>query len=757
MSSFVASATMVNSATAAALGRFHSSEHGLNNSSYMIQTGGRQRSSSLSLRTAGKANNNNTNNNNNSTPQINNSKLNQQSSMHHSNSGFTSKSRSQGFAESFDRINFVPTITTTPASPAQEPAQGSALGQAHVQSASSIDHSNGTMGTSTGRSRSNTLTGSLPITAASNQFEHVIRPRRPSLVNRSSSTNIHSPASGMAPATLPAVGANINSSSSTAAFSQPHSTYPPPPLLPQYNEAAGTLETTSSSSSAATSRTKEWSAESTSSKGIHLQLGFLPRILALIGLFVMSLGGLYLIAQLLPPLSLPKSIEDVKVDAVILQEFATATYEGWLRTFWVFSVVYLWKQCFGIPGSAFLNILAGALYGPWFGTLLTSALTTVGSVFAYFMSFFLMEPIMNRYASTRLDQMRTQIQKKTARKSSSRSIKATATSTAVETSVTGTVPISDAYSPDLAPPLTSTSAATTSQRGTLRTRSSSFTVRGTSAAATEQGAERINVNYSYLVGQSNISSSSSAMHSGYTQDDVEIQESEGLLEEERISDEKATAIALGGGAAQALDHDNTKSSIVSDDNEPDDADEGTSLFMQLLLIRLFPLTPYWFINLASPLVGVPVIPFMTSMFLGCMPYNYICAQAGAILGEIHELRDIYQQPWILFQIVIVLVLSAGATFASKKWTKKQAQEQDVRKNRSSEEQQDEEALGNSSSSRLLAREDDSEQDYRSEADHGHGVESYSMASLTSSSGNMSTDRTSSKRDSAIIDMSGYRF
>jgi len=84
------------------------------------------------------------------------------------------------------------------------------------------------------------------------------------------------------------------------------------------------------------------------------QMGFLPRILVLVGLFGMSLGGLYMLAQVLPPLSLPKSIDDVKVDAEILQQFATATFEGWLRTFWVFSAVYIWKQCFGIPGSAFL-------------------------------------------------------------------------------------------------------------------------------------------------------------------------------------------------------------------------------------------------------------------------------------------------------------------------------------------------------------------------------------------------------------------
>ncbi|KAF9314622.1 hypothetical protein BG003_003959 [Podila horticola] len=445
------------------------------------------------------------------------------------------------------------------------------------------------------------------------------------------------------------------------------------------------------------------------------ELGFMPRILILVGLFVMSLGGLYLIAQVLPPLSLPKSIDDVKVDAEILQEFATATYEGWLRTFWVFSVVYLWKQCFGIPGSAFLNILAGALYGPWFGTLLTSALTTIGSVFAYFMSFFLMEPIMNRYASTRLDQMRLQIQKKT-RSSSSKSVKATATSSAVETSVTGTTPISDVYSPSLSPP---TSSAAPGQRGTLRTRSSSFTIRSTST--TEPG-DRVNVNYGYLVNNP---------PSSYP-DEIEIQESEGLLTDD-MRDEKPAVV--------------TSSDDDVSNTTTEEEDDGPSLFMQLLLIRLFPLTPYWFINLASPLVGVPVVPFMTSMFLGCMPYNYICTQAGAILGEIHELRDIYQQPWILFQIVLVLVLSAGATWASKRWTKKQQQEQDQKKSRSSEDdlngQLPEEV------NRLLEnRTFENEIDYRQE----ESTDSYSMAPL-----GKPAERPASKRDSAVIDMSAYRY
>ncbi|KAG0016737.1 Transmembrane protein 41A [Podila clonocystis] len=665
MSAFVAS-SMINS-TASPMSRFHD----LNNS-YHSKAGGRQRSSSFTQRTI----------NSTIAPP---GKGQYQLDLPLSYSDNNSPAKS-------DRINLVstPSTSTTPTTP--------------LNNVKDLPVENGAV--STGRSRSNTLTSTNGLPAiVSTQFDHVIRPRRPSLVNRPSNPSIQV----IAPSLSSTVGSN-NNDSTAPSQTRPPSTYPPP-LLPQYSDSVDIGETSPDDTSTITA---------TKSKTGDFELGFMPRILILVGLFVMSLGGLYLIAQVLPPLSLPKSIDDVKVDAEILQEFATATYEGWLRTFWVFSVVYLWKQCFGIPGSAFLNILAGALYGPWFGTLLTSALTTVGSVFAYFMSFFLMEPIMNRYASTRLDQMRLQIQKKT-RSSSSKFVKATATSSAVETSVTGTTPISDVYSPSLSPP---SSSATPGQRGTLRTRSSSFTVRGTST--TEQG-ERVNVNYGYLVNNA---------PSSYP-DEIEIQESEGLLTEDS-KDEKPNVVTSSDDEA------NNTTTITTTTEEEDD---GPSLFVQLLLIRLFPLTPYWFINLASPLVGVPVIPFMTSMFLGCMPYNYICTQAGAILGEIHELRDIYQQPWIMFQIVMVLVLSAGATWASKRWTKKQQQEQDQKKSRSSEDDLNGEhpEEGN----RLLEnRGFENEMDYRQE----ESTDSYSMGPL----GKL-PERSASKRDSAVIDMSAYRY
>ncbi|KAF9169568.1 Transmembrane protein 41A [Mortierella sp. AD010] len=542
----------------------------------------------------------------------------------------------------------------------------------------------------TGRSRSSTLTttstGAVDIAAAviSSQLDHVMRPRRPSLASRPSAPNICS-----VPA-LPVVA------SPTATPS--HTLYPPEPTLPQYHLVEETKEKTLSAPS--------WT---------NIQLGFLPRIILLIGIFCASLSGLYLLAQVLPPLSLPKSIDDVKIDAAILQEFATATYEGWIRTFWVFSVVYMWKQCFGIPGSAFLNILAGALYGPWFGTVLTSLLTTFGSVLAYFMSFFLMEPILNRYASSRLDQMRLQVQKKTMGSKKKRRNSAT--------TFTNIQPSTNASTTEF-PGITthnSHSESTSSQGTHLRPRAGSIALR-----RIDNTDQNISSHYPYP-------------NFTMKNNEIESQENDRLYVEDQDNENPALPISQQNDVTSGLEID----------DEGDDESEGTSLFMQLLLIRLFPLTPYWFINLASPLVGVPVIPFMTSMFLGCMPYNYICAQAGAILSEIHELRDIYRQPWILFQVIVVLILSTAAVFVSKRAKKKQVESEEG-KNGSSES----ETVGDEATHHLLRSnfEDDEQynsQQYRFEGDQGNIPMSSLDSQHTAHSG-------SNRRESAIIDIPAYR-
>ncbi|XP_029306372.1 transmembrane protein 41A-B-like [Cottoperca gobio] len=52
----------------------------------------------------------------------------------------------------------------------------------------------------------------------------------------------------------------------------------------------------------------------------------------------------------------------------------------------LFCSAYLYKQSFAIPGSSFLNMLAGAIFGPWEGLALACLLTTLGSTFCFLLS-----------------------------------------------------------------------------------------------------------------------------------------------------------------------------------------------------------------------------------------------------------------------------------------------------------------------------------------------------------------------------------
>lgn len=52
----------------------------------------------------------------------------------------------------------------------------------------------------------------------------------------------------------------------------------------------------------------------------------------------------------------------------------------------LFCSAYLYKQCFAIPGSSFLNMLAGALFGPSLGLFLCCTLTSLGATCCYLLS-----------------------------------------------------------------------------------------------------------------------------------------------------------------------------------------------------------------------------------------------------------------------------------------------------------------------------------------------------------------------------------
>lgn len=63
----------------------------------------------------------------------------------------------------------------------------------------------------------------------------------------------------------------------------------------------------------------------------------------------------------------------------------------------------------------------------------------------------------------------------------------------------------------------------------------------------------------------------------------------------------------------------------------------------VIFLRVTPFLPNTFINLASPIVGVPLLPFALGTLLGCAPNNFVAVQAGASLHSMQSLADLYDR------------------------------------------------------------------------------------------------------------------
>ncbi|NXD15233.1 TM41A protein, partial [Nothocercus nigrocapillus] len=85
------------------------------------------------------------------------------------------------------------------------------------------------------------------------------------------------------------------------------------------------------------------------------------------------------------------------------------------------------------------------------------------------------------------------------------------------------------------------------------------------------------------------------------------------------------------------------------------------LFFFLLFLRLFPMTPNWFLNLSAPILNIPVIQFFFSVLIGLTPYNFICVQTGAILSQISSLDAIFSWDTLLKLLAMALVALVPGT------------------------------------------------------------------------------------------------
>ncbi|XP_007529867.1 transmembrane protein 41A isoform X1 [Erinaceus europaeus] len=197
----------------------------------------------------------------------------------------------------------------------------------------------------------------------------------------------------------------------------------------------------------------------------------------------------------------PSDVTELRELAELLQDYQK---EHQAYVFLLFCSAYLYKQGFAIPGSSFLNVLAGALFGPWLGLLLCCVLTSVGATCCYLLSSFFGKQLVVSYFPDKV----ALLQKK--------------------------------------------------------------------------------------------------------------------VEENR-----------------------------------------NSLFFFLLFLRLFPMTPNWFLNLSAPVLNIPIVQFFFSVLIGLIPYNFICVQTGSILSTLTSLDALFSLETVLKLLAIALMALVPGTLVKK--------------------------------------------------------------------------------------------
>ncbi|KAG8766384.1 hypothetical protein FRC12_006917 [Ceratobasidium sp. 428] len=123
----------------------------------------------------------------------------------------------------------------------------------------------------------------------------------------------------------------------------------------------------------------------------------IPVIWGIMSLPIRSLDGI------------PTTLRQVAALGKELQAYADSGLSGKAHVLAVLSIAAIWKHAFSIPGSVLLNVLAGALLSPALGTLVMTALTTIGSIGSSLLSAPL-TPLVRRFVPKPLHLVRSALE-----------------------------------------------------------------------------------------------------------------------------------------------------------------------------------------------------------------------------------------------------------------------------------------------------------------------------------------------------------
>ncbi|KAG7397990.1 Transmembrane protein 41A [Phytophthora boehmeriae] len=97
----------------------------------------------------------------------------------------------------------------------------------------------------------------------------------------------------------------------------------------------------------------------------------------------------------------------------------------------------------------------------------------------------------------------------------------------------------------------------------------------------------------------------------------------------------------------------------------EDARERGQLPFLLLFLRVFPFTPNWFLNMASPWLQVPLKLFAPSVAIGLLPYNFVTVHAGAMLSSLRSTSDLLDPRTMGMLIVLAIGMLIPALLKKK--------------------------------------------------------------------------------------------
>ncbi len=83
-----------------------------------------------------------------------------------------------------------------------------------------------------------------------------------------------------------------------------------------------------------------------------------------------------------------------------------------------------------------------------------------------------------------------------------------------------------------------------------------------------------------------------------------------------------------------------------------------NMLFYIIFLRITPFVPNWFMNLSSPLINIPLVPFALGTFIGVAPPSCFYVQAGTTLNKLTNSTAVFTWQSILtlafFSVVALL-------------------------------------------------------------------------------------------------------